>query len=63
MSLAISSAAFHDNGEIPAVHTCEGEDLSPPLHFSGVPADAVTLALVVDDPDAPDPRAPRMTCG
>lgn len=61
MSLVISSAAFHDNGEIPAVHTCEGEDLSPPLRFSGVPATAASLALVVDDPDAPDPRAPRMT--
>jgi Raf kinase inhibitor-like YbhB/YbcL family protein len=61
MSLAIASPAFRHSGEIPAVHTCEGEDTSPPLQWSGVPAGARSLALVVDDPDAPDPKAPRMT--
>jgi Raf kinase inhibitor-like YbhB/YbcL family protein len=60
-SLAIRSSAFGDGAEIPARYTCEGEDLSPPLEWSGVPAGAKTLALVVDDPDAPDPEAPRMT--
>src|SRR5512137_1840843 len=61
MSLAIASPAFRHSGEIPAVHTCEGEDTSPPLQWSGVPAGARSLALIVDDPDAPDPKAPRMT--
>jgi len=61
MRLGISSAAFGDNGEIPPVHTCEGEDVSPPLSFSGVPENAVSLALIIDDPDAPDPRAPKTT--
>lgn len=61
MALAVTSTAFGHGGEIPAVHTCEGRDTSPPLAFSGVPAGAKSLALIVDDPDAPDPKAPRMT--
>jgi Raf kinase inhibitor-like YbhB/YbcL family protein len=61
MTLAIRSAAFEDHGEIPRIHTCQGQDLSPPLEFSGVPAAARSLALVVDDPDAPDPAAPKRT--
>ena len=60
MALTISSPAFADGGEIPTQYTCEGADLSPPLAFSGVPAGARSLALIVDDPDAPDPKAPRM---
>ena len=59
--MKISSTAFADNGEIPAVHTCEGRDVAPPLQFGGVPAGAKSLALIVDDPDAPDPAAPKMT--
>jgi hypothetical protein len=61
MALAIGSTAFRPGGEIPAAHTCQGKDTSPPLAFSGVPANARSLVLVVDDPDAPDPAAPRMT--
>lgn len=61
MALAVTSTAFGHGGEIPAAHTCEGRDTSPPLAFSGVPAGARSLALIVDDPDAPDPKAPRMT--
>jgi Raf kinase inhibitor-like YbhB/YbcL family protein len=61
MALEIRSAAFQPGGEIPVKHTCEGEDLSPPLAWSGVPAGAKGLALVVDDPDAPDPKAPKTT--
>ncbi len=61
MALTLKSPAFAPGGEIPAVHTCEGKDRSPALEWSGVPAGAKSLALVVDDPDAPDPKAPRMT--
>jgi len=56
-SLKITSTAFAADGEIPAVHTCDGGDRSPPLAFSGVPAAAKSLALIVDDPDAPAPDA------
>ena len=61
MPLALSSSAFADQGEIPSHYTCEGQDVSPPLRWSGVPANAKSLVLIVDDPDAPDPRAPRTT--
>lgn len=59
--MKISSSAFSHGGAIPPKHTCDGDDVSPPLAWSGVPADAKCLALVVEDPDAPDPAAPRMT--
>lgn len=52
-SLSITSSAFAANGEIPAAHTCDGGDRSPPLAFSGVPSAAKSLALIVHDPDAP----------
>jgi hypothetical protein len=61
MALAIVSSAFVDGGEIPREYTCEGNDTSPPLSWSGVPWDAHSLVLIVDDPDAPDPQAPKMT--
>ncbi|MBI4815864.1 MAG: YbhB/YbcL family Raf kinase inhibitor-like protein [Deltaproteobacteria bacterium] len=61
MSLTLTSSHFVDQGEIPRVHTCEGDDVSPALAWSGVPKDAKSLVLIVDDPDAPDPRAPKMT--
>jgi len=57
----LSSAAFAPNGAIPALYTGEGQDMSPPLAWTGVPAAAKSLVLIVDDPDAPDPRAPKMT--
>ncbi len=60
-SMRITSTAFTDQGEIPALYTCEGDDVSPPLAWSGVPTGAKSLALIVDDPDAPDPAAPQMT--
>ncbi|NWG86374.1 MAG: YbhB/YbcL family Raf kinase inhibitor-like protein [Hydrogenophilaceae bacterium] len=59
--MQINSNAFAHNGAIPAKHTCDGRDISPPLAWTGIPAGAKSLALVVDDPDAPDPAAPRMT--
>src|SRR5512132_317819 len=61
MSLTITSTAFAPGAAIPAVYTCEGKDISPPLAWSGAPAGTKSLALVVDDPDAPDPAAPKMT--
>jgi len=61
MSLTITSTAFAPGAEIPTVYTCEGSDVSPPLAWSGAPANTKCFALVVDDPDAPDPAAPRMT--
>lgn len=60
MSLSLTSSAFSDGGEIPARHTCEGEDLSPDLAWTGLPEGTRSLVLIVDDPDAPDPAAPRM---
>ncbi|HXN41157.1 MAG TPA: YbhB/YbcL family Raf kinase inhibitor-like protein [Myxococcaceae bacterium] len=61
MSLKLTSSAFSPKGKIPAKYTCEGSDVSPPLAWSGIPPGAKSLALIVDDPDAPDPRAPKMT--
>jgi hypothetical protein len=59
--LTITSPAFADGSSIPSVYTCDGKDIPPPLQWSGVPEQARSLVLIVDDPDAPDPRAPRMT--
>jgi Raf kinase inhibitor-like YbhB/YbcL family protein len=61
MTLQIHSTGFADGGEIPARYTCDGADTSPPLAWVGVPANTRSLVLIVDDPDAPDPAAPRMT--
>lgn len=52
-SLTLSSPAFDDGGSLPVRFTCDGEGVSPPLAVGGVPDGAETLALVVDDPDAP----------
>ncbi len=59
--MELTSPAFKHMGEIPKKYTCDGEDISPPLVWEGVPDGTKSLALIVDDPDAPDPRAPRMT--
>ncbi len=61
MQLTLTSPAFTDRGRIPKKYTCEGEDISPPLSWSGTPEGTTSFALIVDDPDAPDPSAPRMT--
>lgn len=61
MSMNITSSAFAQNGSIAKQYTCEGKDISPPLTWSGAPGSAKSLVLIVDDPDAPDPAAPRMT--
>ena len=60
MSLVLRSTAFEDGGEIPRRFPCEGDDLSPDLAWSGIPDGTESLVLIVDDPDAPDPNAPKM---
>ena len=60
MALTLTSNAFDHNGEIPSHYTCEAEDVSPTLAWSGLPPGTKSLALIVDDPDAPDPEAPKM---
>jgi len=57
----LKSTAFGNGDPIPMTYTCEGKDLSPPLAWEGVPEQARSLVLIVDDPDAPDPEAPKMT--
>jgi Raf kinase inhibitor-like YbhB/YbcL family protein len=52
-NMQLTSTAFTSGAPIPAKYTCEGEDVSPPLKWSGVPAEAKSLALIADDPDAP----------
>lgn len=59
--MKLSSPAFSNEGAIPKQYTCEGTDKSPPLLFSDVPANTKSLALIVSDPDAPDPAAPKRT--
>ncbi len=61
MTMTLTSPRFQPDGEIPTRHTCEGRDVSPELAWTGVPEGTKSLALIVDDPDAPDPKAPRMT--
>ena len=53
MELSITSASFAHQGEIPRKYSCQGDDVSPPLSWSNLPAGTKTLALIVDDPDAP----------
>jgi len=57
----IRSTEFDHDGKMPRRFTCEGDDVSPPLAWSGTPEGTRSLVLIMDDPDAPDPRNPRMT--
>jgi Raf kinase inhibitor-like YbhB/YbcL family protein len=61
MPLTLTSPEFSHHGSIPSRFTADGDDVSPPLHWSGAPAGTKSFALVMDDPDAPDPRAPKRT--
>src|SRR5262249_46672194 len=60
MTMTLKSPAFQQNGHIPSKYTCDGEDVSPPLAWEGAPNGAKSLVLIIDDPDAPDPKAPKM---
>src|SRR5215831_15113806 len=60
-TMNVTSSAFKPGGSIPSRFTCDGANVSPPLEWTGVPPAAKTLALVVTDPDAPDPKAPKTT--
>jgi Raf kinase inhibitor-like YbhB/YbcL family protein len=53
MEIKITSAAFNEGQLIPRQYTCDGMNLSPPLEWIGVPKNAMTLAIICDDPDAP----------
>ena len=61
MALTLVSSTFAHGGEIPSRCTCEGEGLAPALAWAGLPPGTKSLALIVDDPDAPDPARPRTT--
>ena len=61
MAMTLRSSSFAANGDIPAKYTCEGGDTSPPLAWSDAPPGTKSFALIVDDPDAPEPKAPKMT--
>src|SRR5262245_65781420 len=63
MAMTLNSPAFKQNGRIPSKYTCEGDDVSPPLAWEGVPDGAKSLVLIIDDPDAPDPTAPKKVWG
>ena len=59
MAFKLTSPAFKSGAPIPSLYTCEGKDISPPLVWDSAPAGTKSLAPIVDDPDAPDPKAPK----
>ncbi|SFP90036.1 phospholipid-binding protein, PBP family [Nitrosomonas cryotolerans] len=61
MALILTSTSFTHHGTIPTRHTCDGKNVSPALTWTGIPEGIKSLVLIVDDPDAPDPDAPKMT--
>jgi Raf kinase inhibitor-like YbhB/YbcL family protein len=61
MTLILKSPDFVHLGKIPKIFTCEGDDSSPALRWSQLPQNTKSIVLIVDDPDAPDPKAPKMT--
>lgn len=61
MALSLSSPVFTHNGPIPKLYTCQGKDISPAINWTGLPNGTKSVVLIVDDPDAPDPAAPKRT--
>lgn len=61
MMLTLTSNNFVNGGEMPSKYSCDGQNISPALIWGSVPESTQSLVLIVDDPDAPDPRAPKMT--
>ena len=61
VSFALESPAFKPNAQIPSEYTCEGSNISPPLQWRNAPQGTKSFAIIVDDPDAPDPQAPKTT--
>jgi Raf kinase inhibitor-like YbhB/YbcL family protein len=59
--MKLTSPNFENRKEIPKKYTCDGQDVSPALTWSDVPEGTKSVALIVDDPDAPDPASPKMT--
>ncbi len=59
--MTLTSSAFKHEAELASRYTCDGSNVSPPLTFSDLPSGTKSLALIVTDPDAPDPKAPKMT--
>lgn len=57
--MLLSSSAFSHGAPIPRKFTCQGDDISPPLEWSQVPKNAQSLVLILEDPDSPDPAAPK----
>jgi Raf kinase inhibitor-like YbhB/YbcL family protein len=60
-TIAMTSPAFVHGGDIPSRFTCDGDDISPELAWKDVPANAKSIALILDDPDVPDPANPKRT--
>jgi Raf kinase inhibitor-like YbhB/YbcL family protein len=61
MTMTLTSPAFAHGAEIPVRFTCDGEETSPPLRWANLPDGTKSLALIIDDPDVPDPAAPKRT--
>lgn len=59
--LTLTSTSFSHNDTIPSRYTCDGKNISPALNWTGIPEGTQSLVFIVDDPDAPDPAAPKMT--